>query len=124
MHTKSRTSNNGGGLLRTSDAGGRHIPDVERQGRPLPDEDLVMLETVEENMKMFTKREIERAQAARAAQRQMAHPTDEHFKQIVSQRSLKNLPFSTADIANAKTLLGTSVAGLKGWTTRKLGSRR
>ena len=78
-----------------------------------------MLETVEENMKMFTKREIERAQAARAAQRQMAHPTDKHFKQIVSQRSLKNLPVSTTDIANAKALLGTSVSGLKGWMTRK-----
>ena len=82
-------------------------------------EGLVMLETVEANMKMFTKKEIERAQAARAAQRRMAHPTDEHFKQIVSQRSLKNLPFSTADIANAKTLLGPDVAGLKGRTTRK-----
>ena len=69
-----------------------------------------MLETVEKNMKMFTKREIARAQAARAAQRQMAHPTDEHFRQIVSQRLLKNLPVSTIDIANAKTLLGTSGA--------------
>ena len=48
-------------------------------------EGLVMLETVEKNMKMFTKREIERAQAARAAQRQMGHSTDEHFRQIVSQ---------------------------------------
>ena len=78
-----------------------------------------MLETVEENMKMFTKREIERAQAVRAAQRPMAHPTDKHFKQIVSQRSTKNLPCSTADIANAKTLYGPDVAGLKGRTTRK-----
>ena len=49
----------------------------------------------------------------------MGHPMDKHFKQIVSQRSLKNLPFSTTDIANAKALLGTSVSGLKGWTTRK-----
>ena len=36
-------------------------------------EGLVMLETVEANMKMFTKKEIERAQAARAAQRRMTN---------------------------------------------------
>ena len=82
-------------------------------------EGLVMLETVEKNMKMFTKRVIERAQAARAAQRQMGHPMDKDYRQIVSQRLLKNLPFSATDLANAKALLGTSVSGLKGWTTRK-----
>ena len=68
---------------------------------------------------MFTKREIEKAQAARAAQRQMGHPKDKHFRQIVSQQSLKNLPFSTTDITNAKALLGISVSGLKGWTASK-----
>ena len=47
-------------------------------------EGLVMLETVEKNMEMFTKREIEKAQEACAVQRRTAHPTVEHLKQIVS----------------------------------------
>ena len=77
-------------------------------------EGLVMLETVEKNMEMFTKKEIERAQLARVVQRQTGHPTDKHMKQIVSQRSLKNISIRTSDITNAKALLGTSVPGLKG----------
>ena len=81
---------------------------------------LVMLETVEKNMEMFTKKEIEKAQLARVVQRRCAHPSDEHTKEIVSQRSLKNIPIRTSDIANAKALLGTSVPGLKGWTMRKM----
>ena len=42
-------------------------------------EGLVMLETVEKNMEMFTKREIEKAQLARVVQRRCAHPTEEHL---------------------------------------------
>merc|ERR1711966_286607 len=82
-------------------------------------EGLVMLETVEKNMEMFTKKEIEKAQLARVVQRRCAHTTDEHLREIVSQQSLKNIPVSIPDIANAKSLLGTSVSGLKRWTTRK-----
>ena len=80
---------------------------------------LVILETVEKNMEMFTKKEIERARLSRAVQVQIGHPTDEHMKNIVSQQSLKNIPIRISDIANAKALFGTSVPGLKGWTTRK-----
>ena len=76
-------------------------------------EGLVMLETVEKNMEMFTKKEIEKAQLARVVQRRCAHPTDEHMKEIVSQQSLKNIPIRTSDIANTKALFGTSVSGLK-----------
>ena len=80
---------------------------------------IVMLETVKENMEMFTKKEVECAKLARVVQRRTGHPTDEHMKQIVSQQSLKNIPIRTSGVANAKALLGTSVPGLKGWTTQK-----
>ena len=55
-------------------------------------EGLVMCETVQKNMDMFTKKDIERAELARVVQRQLGHPTNEHMKNIVSQRSLKNIP--------------------------------
>ena len=83
----------------------------------------VMLETTEKNMEIFTKKELERAQIACVVQQRCAYPTDEHLKQIVIQRSLKNIPIRNPVIANARTLLGTSVLGLKGWTTRKKGQR-
>ena len=62
-------------------------------------EGLVMLEAMEKNMEMFTKKEIERAQLARVVQRRTGHPTDKHMKQIESQRSLTNIPIRTSDIA-------------------------
>ena len=76
---------------------------------------LVMLETVEKNIEIFTEKEIERAQLARAVHRRIEHPTDEYMKTIVSQRSLKNIPIRVSDIiANTKALFGTTVPGLKG----------
>ena len=78
-----------------------------------------MIETVKKNMEGFTKKEIARAELSRTVQRRTGHPTDNHLKQIVSQRSLKNVPIRSADVANAKSISGPSVAGLKGWNTRK-----
>ena len=78
-----------------------------------------MLMTAKKNMEGHTKKEIEKAELSRTVQRRTGHPTSEHLKQIVSQRSLKNIPISTTDIANAKAILGPSVAGAKGWTSRK-----
>ena len=78
-----------------------------------------MLETAKKNMEGYTKKEIEKAELSRTVQRRIGHPTSKHLKQIVSQRSLKNIPISTTDVANAKAILGPSVAGAKGWTSRK-----
>ena len=82
-------------------------------------EGLVVLETAEKNMEIFTKKEIECAKLARAVQRRIGHHADKHMKNIVSQRSLKNIPIIISDIANTEALFGTSVPGLKGWATRK-----
>ena len=64
----------------------------------------IMLETVQKNMEMFTKKEIERVELARAVQRRIGHSTDEHMKNIASQQSLKNILISISDTANAKIL--------------------
>ena len=79
----------------------------------------VMLETVKKNMEGFTKKEIAQAELSRVVQRRTGHPTSEHLQQIVSQQSLKNVPIRSADVANAKSVFGPHVAGLKGWTNRK-----
>ena len=79
----------------------------------------VMIETVEKNMEGFTKKEIDRAELSRVVQRRIGHPTSKHLQQIVSQQSLKNVPIRSTDVANAKSIFGPSVAGLKGSTTRK-----
>ena len=45
----------------------------------------VMIETMQKNMEIFTKKEIELAELVRAVKRQVGHPTDKHMKNIVSQ---------------------------------------
>ena len=42
------------------------------------------------------------------------------MKSSVSRQLLKNIPIRISDMANNKPLYGPSVAGLKGWTTRKM----
>jgi hypothetical protein len=79
----------------------------------------IMLETVQKNMEGYTKREIEKAELSRTVQQRIGHPTSEYLKQIVSQRSLKNVPISSTDVANARSMFGPSVAGAKGWTSRR-----
>ena len=83
-----------------------------------------MIDMVKKNMEGFTKKEIEKAELSRVVQRRIGHPTDEHLQQIESQQSLKNAPIRSADVANATSISGPSVAGLKGWNTRnKRGGR-
>ena len=95
------------------------LGELSEEGMPYIDlrehaEGHVMLETVRKNLEMFSKSEIERAELARAVQQQIWHPMDEHVKSIVSQQSLKNIPISTTDVTNTKTLFEPSVARMSG----------
>ena len=69
----------------------RHMPYIDLREHA---EDLVILETVQKNMGMFTKKEIKRAKLARVVQRRMDHPTDEHMKNIVLLLFLTNLQYN------------------------------
>ena len=91
------------------------MPNIDLRGHAKV---LVVIETAQKNMEMFTEKEIEQVKLVRAVQRRIGHPTDEHLRNIVSQQSVKNTPIRSPDKANAKVLFGPSVAGLKGWSTR------
>ena len=55
-------------------------------------EDTAMIETVRKNFKKFTKKEVKMAKLSREMQAMIGHPPDSVFKQIVSDKNLKNCP--------------------------------
>ena len=74
-------------------------------------------------MNLTQKKEIENAKLSRNVQSKIGHPSNEHFKQIVSRKDLKNCPIAVDDVKNAKAIFGPYLPGLKGWSTRKTPKR-
>jgi hypothetical protein len=85
---------------------------------------ILMVQTVRENFEGFTRREVERAIAARKAQALAGHPSERVFKKEVSRKSSSSLfrscPITSQDISNARTIFGPSVACARGkWVRGK-----
>ena len=68
---------------------------------------------------MFTKKQVEKAIAARDMQARLAHPTDEKFKQMVRSKSLDTCSVVADDITNARAIFGPNLPGLRGKTVRQ-----
>ena len=82
-------------------------------------EALVLIQTVRENFGKFTEHQVNRAIASRDMQARMAHPTDESFKQMVSEKTLDNCSIVASDVTNARSIFGPNRPGLRGKTVRQ-----
>jgi hypothetical protein len=85
---------------------------------------IIMVQTIRENFEGFTRKEVERAIAARRAQALAGHPSERVFKREVSRKSSSSLfrscPITLQDISNACTIFGPSVACARGkWVRGK-----
>ena len=71
------------------------------------EEGLAMIATVRKNFEGFTPKEIERAIGSRVLRRRVGHPSEEHFKTIVSGKNAVNFncPYGVADADNATNFL-------------------
>ena len=77
-----------------------------------------MVQTVRKNFEGFTRRQVKKAILARELQAKVAHPSDQQFKRMVSQRSLKKSRITPQAIAHARTIFGQNRSGLRGFTVR------
>ena len=77
---------------------------------------LAMIQTVREKFGLFTEKQVEKAITARDMQAQLAHPTNEKFKQMVSSKSLKNCSVVANDVTNTRSIFGPNLSGLRGKT--------
>jgi hypothetical protein len=70
--------------------------------------------TIEENMSLFTKRQVASADLARNLQAGLAYPYVKDLKWIVQANMLKDSPVTAQDFDVALKIWGPSVALLKG----------
>jgi hypothetical protein len=78
-----------------------------------------LVQTVAENMKFYTPREIKRAKAARDLLAGVGFPTTRDLKVALSTNAIANVPVRTTDVDLAEKIFGPDLGTLKGKTTRQ-----
>ena len=78
-----------------------------------------MIQTVEENKIVYTKRQMERAKVARKLYHIVGSPTLEAFKAMLKSNIIKNCPVTAADVDIAENIYSPAISTLKGKTTRQ-----
>ena len=78
-----------------------------------------MMETVEDNMKHYSQRQIERAKAARALYHSLGTPTIKDYKAIIRMNAIRNCPITMEDIDIAEAIYGQDIGTIKGKTVRQ-----
>jgi hypothetical protein len=76
------------------------------------------MDSVEENMKMFTNCQIERAKLTRKIYHALGTASLNDFKMIAKTNEIKKLPI-TQDIKTAEMMFGQDIGMIKGKTVRK-----
>ena len=76
------------------------------------------METVENNMALFSQRQIKDAIKVRNLQAGLAFPSDTDLKWALQSNVIKDCPLTVADLRTATTVYGKSIAMLKGKTVK------
>ena len=80
--------------------------------------DFCFVETVAENAKFFTNRQIEQAKKARKLYNVIGNPSVKDFKTLIRSNMIKNCPITEDDIDVAEKVFGKDIATLKGKSVR------
>lgn len=80
--------------------------------------DIVMVNTVEENEAGFTARQIEQAKRAKKLYGIVGYPSIKDFKAMIQGNLIMNCPVTIEDINIAEKVYGKSIAVIKGKTVR------
>ena len=81
--------------------------------------DYLFLNTVENNKQAHTRREIERADRARALYKMIGRPSEQEFVDILQKNLIRNCPVTVDDAKRALQIYGPDTATLKGKTVKK-----
>ena len=76
------------------------------------------MNTFEENMKAFTKRDVEGAKAARKLYAKLLYPPSTDLKWLIKNNQIKNFEVSVRNINTAQEIWGKDISALKGKTVR------
>jgi hypothetical protein len=84
----------------------------------LRDESFTFISTVADNMKQFTKQQIQCVEVAKALYMKLSYPSMKDFKWVIQSNQIKDCPVMVQDIDVTSKIWGKDVAALKGKTTR------
>jgi hypothetical protein len=76
------------------------------------------IDTVSNNKKGFTKRQIQVAEQARTLYAMLGYPSAKDFKWVIQSNQIKDCPVTVQDVITAHKIWGKNIAALKGKTTR------
>ncbi len=76
------------------------------------------IQTVRQNYKGFTKKEVLQAKEARRAMGMIGNPSESNFKGLVSNSMITNCPMTTTAITNAQNIFGKDLASVRGKTVQ------
>jgi hypothetical protein len=99
-------------ILFKEHANGLHFFDPREQ-------DFAFVETVESNMKLFSKRQVARTDKACSLYASLGFPSTKDFLWILQSNQIKDCPITFDDAKVAYKIWGPSLAALKGKTVRK-----
>ena len=77
------------------------------------------LQTISGNREMFSRQELDAADAARALHRQLGRPSPSRFQEYLANNLIRNCPITVADAKRAGFIYGADTAYLKGKTTQR-----
>jgi hypothetical protein len=78
----------------------------------------MLFSTVAENKKLFTRRDIDNADATRALYCKIGRPSESDFLTILSKNLIRNCPVTVDDAKRASIIYGPDLAAIKGKMTR------
>ncbi len=81
------------------------------------------VQTVQDNMKLFSKRQLVGAQQARELHERLLYPSTSDYRAIVSAGGVPGSNVTLDDVKAAEVIWGRSVLKMKGNMTRKNGKR-
>ena len=82
------------------------------------------MQTVEDNMKLFSKRQVAGAIKARELYEKLIYPSTADFRAIVAAGGVPGSDVTIDDVKAAEVIWGRSVIKLKGNTVRREGKRK
>ena len=97
---------------------------VFKSGTNYPVTAYTMISTVAKQKKLFTRREIDAADAARTLYRKLGRPSDVFFQKILTSNLLHDCPVTVDDAKRANIIYGPEIAAQKGKTTRSAAAPR
>ena len=93
--------------------------DFSQSPEPLRNGDVMILTTVSDKEKLYSRREVVQARRVRDMEARLAYVPPAELRKILNSGAIIECPITSADVQKAEKIYGAAVPGLKGRTVRR-----